>query len=54
MKAKEKQVSVTQYAAIRGITRQAVLKRLHPIPKPLAGVIRAEKIGSTWMLIVND
>ena len=49
-----KTVSVTEYAAIRDISRQAVLKRLHPIVKPMPLVVKAEKIGETWVLYINQ
>lgn len=48
-----KKMSVTQYAKLRGISRQAVLKRLHPIYKPMVYVVSVEKIGETWVLTVN-
>lgn len=47
-------LSVTEYAALRGITRQAVLKRLHPIEKPLLYVVKVQKIGKTYMLEVAN
>jgi hypothetical protein len=47
-------LSVTEYAALRGITRQAVLKRLHPVYKPMLYVINVSKVGNTWMIeVVN-
>jgi hypothetical protein len=43
-----KKVSVTDYAKYREISRQAVLKRLHPVIKEMPFVVSAEKIGNTW------
>lgn len=42
-------ISVTQYAEIRGITRQAVLKQIKK-GKSLPGIIKYEKIGATYVL----
>jgi hypothetical protein len=45
------QISVTQYAANRGITRQAVLKQIIK-GRSLPGVTKVEKIGATYVLTV--
>jgi hypothetical protein len=50
---KTRKLSVSQYAKEKGISRQAVLKRLHPNVLPLPNVIKAEKIGSTWILTIK-
>lgn len=42
-------LSVTQYAKIRGITRQAVLKQIAN-GRSLPNVTNYEKIGETWLL----
>lgn len=42
-------LSVTQYAAMRGISRQAVLKQIAH-SRSLPNVISYEKIGKTWFL----
>lgn len=46
-------MSVTQYSKLRGISRSAVLKRLQPEMKPMSYVIKAEKIGTTWVLYIK-
>jgi predicted DNA-binding protein YlxM (UPF0122 family) len=45
------QLSVTQYAATRGITRQAVLKQIKK-GKQLPNITNIEKIGETYVLTV--
>lgn len=45
-------VSVKQYAAYRGISKQAVLKRLKT-GKELIYVIDREFVGKLWVLTVN-
>jgi hypothetical protein len=47
-----KTMSVTQYAAMMGITRQAVLKRIGKSELP--GVIKFEMVGSTYILTVDE
>lgn len=47
-----KKVSVTEYAALRGITRQAVLRALKNDWK-LSGVKKSEKVGATWILYLS-
>ena len=47
-----KTLSVTEYAEIRGISRQAVLKRIGKSDLP--GVIKYEKVGSTYILTVDE
>lgn len=42
-------LSVTQYAAIRKITRQAVLKQIKK-GKNLPYIVNYEKIGKTYLL----
>lgn len=42
-------ISVTQYAKIRGITRQAVLKQIK-FNRLLPGITKYEKIGETYVL----
>lgn len=42
-------LSVTQYAAERGITRQAVLKQIKK-GKSLPNVVKWEMIGKTYVL----
>jgi len=50
---KMKKLSVTEYAQLRKISRQAVLKRLHPEIKPLQGVKKVEKVGKTYILTLE-
>jgi len=45
------QISVTQYANDRGITRQAVLKQIKK-GKALPNITRVEKVGETYVLTV--
>jgi hypothetical protein len=45
------QISVTQYANDRGITRQAVLKQIKK-GKSLPNILHVEKIGQTYVLTV--
>ena len=47
----ENKVSVKQYAAYRGISKQAVLKRLKQ-EKVLIYVVNREFIGKLWVLTV--
>lgn len=53
MKKNVKVMSVTQYAAWRGISRAAVHKRIIPVLLKMNGVIKVQKIGSTYILYVN-
>lgn len=46
-------LTVTQYAKLRGITRNAVIKRLAPIAKPLPGVLFFKLFGGVYMLKVD-
>ena len=45
------QISVTQYANDRGITRQAVLKQIKK-GKSLPNITNVEKVGATYVLTV--
>jgi hypothetical protein len=45
------QISVTQYANDRGITRQAVLKQIKK-GRSLPNILHVEKIGQTYVLTV--
>ncbi len=47
-------MSVTEYSKLRTISRQAVLERLSPIFKPMIGVKKAEKVGKSWILYVDE
>ena len=47
-------LSVTEYATLRKISRQAVIKRLTPETKPMPYVMKVEKIGKTWVLYVDN
>jgi hypothetical protein len=49
---KKIQCSVTEYATLRGISRQAVLERLKE-NKILLHVLSYKKIGNTWILDVD-
>ena len=44
-------VSVTQYAEAYGITRQAVIKRIHE--KKLPKGQKAKKVGHAWVIKVK-
>ena len=46
-------MSVTEYAALRNISRQAVLKRLQPEIKPLTLVKKVEKVGNSYILYID-
>ncbi len=43
-----KNISVTQYAELKGISRQAVLKQIK------AGKLAAEKVGNTFVIKVEE
>jgi predicted DNA-binding protein YlxM (UPF0122 family) len=45
------QLSVTQYANERGISRQAVLKQIKK-GRTLPNILKVEKIGETYVLTV--
>lgn len=51
MAQNDNQLSVTQYANERGITRQAVLKQIKK-GKSLPRIEKVEKIGETYVLTV--
>jgi hypothetical protein len=51
---KLKKLSVNEYAALRKISRQAVLKRLTPEIKHLPGVIKVERFGKMWILYTDS
>lgn len=45
-------MSITDYAASRGITRAAVLKQIK-FERALPGIKSYEKVGNTWVLEVG-
>lgn len=48
----KKKLSVTEYAELRGFSRQYVLKCLAK-KVTLYGVQKSEKIGNTWVMTLN-
>lgn len=49
---KAKRLSVTEYAELRSIKRQAVLKQIK-YGRKLPGIRSYEKVGETWVLTEN-
>lgn len=47
-----KKLSVTEYANLRNVSRQTVLKTLKD-GRTLEGVVKSEKIGNTYVLVVE-
>jgi hypothetical protein len=46
-------LTVSQYAKIRKVSRNAIVKRLTPTILHMPGLINAQKFGQVWMLKVN-
>lgn len=51
--AKTIEMTVTQFAAFRGVSRQAILKAIKK-PRRIVGVVSYRKIGNSYILIVKQ